>query len=160
MPAKKKRARRTPEQMIADLEAKIAEVKRRAERKKIAKDPALRQIKAAVRSVDKAVELTQDGATRKALEEARSTLAACLSLHGSEPQAASGKRAPRSRAGRKVDAEAVVDYLRSNPGSRGEQIADALGTDTRSLRPTLQALRNDEQVVSEGKGRATTYSLA
>jgi hypothetical protein len=160
MPAKKKRARRTAEQMIADLEAKIAEVKRRAERKKIAKDPALRQIKAAVRSVDKAMELTQDGATRKALEESRSTLAACLSLHGSEPQAASATMKPRLRAGRKVDAEAVLDYLRANPGSRGEQIADALGTDTRSLRPTLQALRNDGQVTSEGKGRATNYSLA
>ena len=49
--------------------------------------------------------------------------------------------------------------MRANPDSRSEQIASALGTDTKSLRPVLQRLKADDQVGTEGKGRATTYSL-
>ena len=62
-----KRTRRTPEQLIAELEARIAQVKRRAETQKVKKDPALRHISMAVRSMDKAMAATQDAATKRRL---------------------------------------------------------------------------------------------
>ena len=111
-----------------------------------------------MRSIDKAMGATQDGATRKALAEARSNMAACLALHGVEVKG-TGPAAAASRRRTAVDAEAVLGYLRANPDSRSEQIASALGTDTKSLRPVLQRLKADDQVGTEGKGRATTYSL-
>ena len=46
-----KRTRRTPEQMIQDLQAEIERVKARAARAKAKKDPALRHVSAAVRAM-------------------------------------------------------------------------------------------------------------
>ena len=83
----KERKRRTPEQMIRDLEAEIARIKTRAEMKKAKRDPALRHVTAAVRSIDKAIDATTDAATKKALDEARATLSAVLALGGAAVQA-------------------------------------------------------------------------
>jgi len=60
---------------------------------------------------------------KKALTAARSSLSTCLGLDG-QPQ--------RRRAPNQIEdlAEALLAYVRSNPGQRGEQIATALGTDT------------------------------
>ena len=80
-----KRTRRTPEQMIEDLQAEIERVKARAAQAKVKKDPALRHINAAVKAIDKAADATGDAATRKALGEARATVAACLELAGAMP---------------------------------------------------------------------------
>jgi len=157
MSVSKKQGRRTPEEMIADLEAKIAEVKRRAARKKVQRDPALRQIKVALKSIDKAMVATQDVATRTALDEARSTLSACLTLHGVEMKSKSAVLFPHPRRSRQIDAGAVLEYLRAHPASRSEEIAAALGTDTKTLRPALQRLRSDDQARAQGQGRATTY---
>src|SRR5690242_12298349 len=76
------RTRRSEEQMIADLEAKIAQIKAKAEAKKARRDPSLRHISAALRSIDKALDASEDQATRAALDEARSTISACLQLNG------------------------------------------------------------------------------
>jgi hypothetical protein len=157
MSAKKKRTRRTPEQMIADLEARIAEVKSRAERKKVARDPALRHVKAAVRSIDKAMDASSDAATRKVLEEARTGLAACLTLKSVEGKGSRGVLSPQPRRSARVDPQTVLEHLVLNPGSRSEQIAAALGTDTKALRPALQKLKAEGQARTEGKGRATSY---
>ena len=150
-----RRTRRTAEQMIKDLERKIAEVKARAERKKVQKDPALRHISGAVRSIDKAVQATSDAATRKALEDARTTLGACLSLNGVEPK--KGVLTPR-RAAAKVEPKAVLAYLKDHPGSSGEQIAEAVGADTASVRPVLKGLIAEGQAKSRGKARGTRYA--
>ena len=77
-----KRTRRTPEQIIAELEARIASVKRRAETQKVRKNPAMRHLAGAIRSIDKALAATQDAATRAAVGEARTALAAVLTLNG------------------------------------------------------------------------------
>src|SRR5439155_24150703 len=92
------RTRRTSEHVIADLEAKIAALKHRAAQKKVKRDPALKHVSAALRSIEKAMAETGDATTTKALEEVRVSLSACLSLNagavipslGSAP-----KRAPR-----------------------------------------------------------------
>ena len=80
-----KRTRRTPDQIIADLQAEIARVKARAAQAEVRKDPALRHISGAVRAIDKAMGETNDKATRTELAEARATLSACLALNGAEP---------------------------------------------------------------------------
>ena len=60
----KKRTRRTPEQKIADLKAKIERIKARAAQAKVKKDPTLRHISGAVRAIDKAAAATKDAVTR------------------------------------------------------------------------------------------------
>lgn len=150
-----KRTRRTEETMIQDLEAKIAEIKARAERKKIKRDPAVKHVVAAVRSIDKAMSETQDRAVRTALEEARSTLSACLSLSGVAPKGGDGVLVPRGR--RSVDEGALFDHVQKHPGQRGEQIAAALGTDTKSMRPTMRRLIDERKVRTKGERRGMVY---
>jgi hypothetical protein len=153
-----RRQRRTDEQIIADLQRKIEQVKRNAERKKAKRDPSLRHVSAALRSIDKAVAHTGDAATRNALGEARATLAACLALNGAvAPKAGRGVLVPRRSANGKVEPERVLQYLQAHPGSRAEDIAAALGTDAFSLRPSLQQLRAAATVRAEGKARAMRY---
>jgi len=149
----KKRRRKTAEEKIAELQAEIERVKARAAQAKAKKDPALRHISGAVRSIDKAAEATQDSATKKALAEARATLAACLALNKAAPgpvKAAARRAAP--------DAEKVLAYIRKNPGSRSEEICAELGTDAASLRGVLHQLRDKKRVKVEGKARATRYT--
>jgi hypothetical protein len=157
MEAMKKRNRRSPEERIKELESKIAQVKARAERAKVAKDPALRHVKAALKGIDKALNATQDGAMRAALDEARTTLGACLTLHGEESKGARGTLVPQPRNQAKVELETLLNFLVKHPGSRSEGIAAALRTDTRALRPALQQLRAEGRARTEGQGRATRY---
>jgi hypothetical protein len=99
---------------------------------------------------------TTDVATRKALEQTRATLGACLAMSGVTPKG----RAARSVAGAHVDPAAVLSYLQAHPGSRSEDIAAGLGTDTAGVRPALVGLKTSGRVVVEGKARATRYRVA
>jgi len=47
----------------------------------------------------------------------------------------------------------------SSTRSCGEQVADAMGTDTATLRPVMKALIVAGQVESTGKGRGTRYAV-
>jgi hypothetical protein len=152
-----KRIRRTPEQIIAELESRIAQVKRRAETQKVKKDPALRHISGAVRSMDKAMAATQDAATRTAVGEARTALAAVLTLNGVVVGGGSKARGASVNGGVKPDAERVARYIADHPGSRAEDIATALGTETAQLRPALLKLKGLGAVEPKGKARATRY---
>jgi len=156
MAANKKRARRSPQQMIEDLQQEIERIKTRAAQAKVKKDPALRHISSAVRSIDKALQETKDAPIRKALGEARATLTACLELAGVSPD----KGTLVSQRAARVEPEAVVSYLKSHPGSSGEDIAKALGTDTKTLRPAMRKLLEAGQAKSKGKARGMRYFLA
>jgi cell division protein FtsN len=61
--AVERRHRRTPEEMIADLQRRIEQVKRNAERKKVKRDPTLRHVSAVLRSIDKALAATSGATT-------------------------------------------------------------------------------------------------
>lgn len=154
------RVRRNEEQLIADLEARIAALKARAEARKVQRDPAVKPVKQALRAIDAASSLTKDSAIRQALDEARATLSACLSLQG-VPQQASATGAPRARvrvaAGAAVSVEAVLAHVRAHPGRRGEEISLALGTDSRSLRVPMKQLIADKKVKTKGQRRGMTY---
>ena len=158
MSASQHRNRRTPEELVADLQAKIAQIKARAEQAKVKRDPALRHMSGAVRSIDKALSGTRDGATRSALAEARATLAACLALHGATTGAGGGTLSPRSRRAGALDPERVLSYLEQHPGSRSEEIAGSLGADAATLRSALHRLRDEGKIKVEGKARATRYT--
>ncbi len=152
-----KRKRRSSHEMIADLEAQIARVQARAERRKAKKDPTLRHIAAAVRSIDKALAESEDVATRQALDEARATLTAVLSLNAATPKAGRGGVAVQGNRGRQVQREDVLQYITSHAGSRCEDIAATIGADTKAVSSVLRSLRTEEKVRSEGQARGTTY---
>jgi hypothetical protein len=152
-----KRTRRSAEERIEALKAEIERIKTRAAESKVKKDPALRHISGAVRSLDKALTATKDAATRTALAEARTTLTACLSLHGANAPSGTGRVGRTRRAGAPA-ADEVLAYLRKHPGSRSEEMAAELGTDTGALRPVLHQLRDDGRLRVDGKARATRYT--
>jgi hypothetical protein len=153
-----KRSRRSPEELVAELQAKITKIKARAEQAKAKRDPSLRHISGAVRSIDKAMGEPDDKATRAALAEARATLAACLTL-GEAKNGGTATLVPRQRR-EKPDSERVLAYIAKHPGSSSEDICAELGTDAVSLRNVLHDLRDQGRVKVEGKARATRYSAA
>lgn len=157
-PEKRTRNVRTPEQMIEDLEKQIEQVKRRAAAKKVKKDPSLRHINGAIRSIDKALSSSEDKPTREALTEARTGLAAILTLSGALVPTGRGGRAKPRGVGPVIEEGTLLDYIRAHPGQRTEEIAVGLGTDTSGIRAALVALKQGGRVESEGKARATRYS--
>lgn len=73
---------RTEAERVAELEAKIAAIKARGERKKARANPAVRLTVGAVKLLDKALNATTDGVARRTLEEARTALGAFVSTQG------------------------------------------------------------------------------
>lgn len=152
-----RRERRGVDQMIADLEAKIAAIRAREAERKAKADPALRHVKSALRSVDKALEAAEDAELREGLGEARAALGAVL---GAKIGGAGdgGPRVRRSASEIGDLADALLNYVRSNPGQRGEQIAAALATDTKTIRPVMKRLIGAGKIATEGQRRGMTYT--
>jgi predicted ArsR family transcriptional regulator len=156
------RVRRSAEQLISDLQKQIEQIKARAERKKITKSPALRHMNAALRAIEKAMASCEDNATRKALNDAQATLTACLSLNGVAKTsigngASAGSRERRSGGDVEAMSERLLDYVLKHPGERGEQIATALGTDTKTMRLPMKKLIADGKVSTRGERRGMAY---
>lgn len=152
-------ARRTAQQQIEQLEAKIKAIQERAARKSVRANPAIKHMSAALRSINKALNASDDTVLRKALDEARATLNACLSLVGVTPKAAKGTLAPRGRArgSSRPDPDALIKFVKSKPGSNSEQLSAALGTDAASMRPVMHELIAAGKLRTEGQRRGTRY---
>ncbi|MEO6711722.1 MAG: hypothetical protein ABI054_14325 [Planctomycetota bacterium] len=154
-------ARSSTEDRIKRLEDQIRTIKERAERKSVRSNPAIKFMAAALRSIEKAMKATEDAALRKALDEARATVSACLSLSGVTAKSARGVLTPRARSSSaatgRPDAESLLKYVKSNPGSRSEELTAAMGTDAASIRPLMHALIADGQVRTEGQRRGMRY---
>ena len=154
------RKRRSPEEMIKDLEDQITQVRARAQRRKVKVDPALRHVNAALSSIDKALDVSEDIATRQALDEARVTLSAILSLNVAVPNTRSIRGAAvRSRGGSQIQPQAVLEFIANHLGSRCEDIAAAIGADTKAMSPVLKNLKAGGKLRSEGHARGTRYFL-
>jgi len=144
------RRRRTLEQMISALEAQIDAIKRR-EAKKV--DPALRHVRAALNALGKARDAAEDARTRRSIEDAHATLGALVGEDGAVARRT--RRSPSEIADLSVS---LLAYLRAIPGQRGEEIAAALGTDTKTIRPVMKHLIADGKVTTQGQRRGMTYA--
>ncbi len=97
-----KRARRSPEEVIAGLKAKIADVEQRAAAKELKQSGAIKRTLSIVRNIDKALDEAQDEGInnlRHSLAEARGPLEEFLNERGVKlPKA----RVPRGRKPKKA----------------------------------------------------------
>src|SRR5689334_20621250 len=143
--------RSSTEDRIKRLEDQIKAIKERAERKNARSNPAIKFMGAALRSIEKAMSSTEDAALRKALDEARATVSACLSLSGVSAKSAKGLLTPRARGSSgRPDADNLLKYVKSNPGSRSEELTAALGTNAAAIRPVMHELIAAGRVRTEG----------
>lgn len=81
-PAKKSTNRRTPQQIVADLEAKIARVHEREATKAVRAEPAIKLTAAAIRALNKALGEAEERELVEALTTARGTLSTYLEGRG------------------------------------------------------------------------------
>ena len=157
--------KRTTEERIQELQAKIEAIKNRDERKQARSKPETRFLLAALHAIDKGLNATQDAVLRTALDEARATVSSCLGLLGVTPKvsktgALKVRRKVASTSNTAIDADAVLRYIRNNAGQKGEVIAAEFETDTATLRTVLKELAAQGAIKSQGKGRGTTYMPA
>jgi hypothetical protein len=159
--APQRRQRRGIEERIALLEAKIAAVKEREARRRAKADPVLRSVSAALRSIDKALAAAGDAASRKTLGSARSALESLVTQGASnDALSPAPARTRRSSSDLASLGDSLLEYVRSHPGQRSEQIAQAMGTDTATLRPAMKRLIEAGKVRTEGQRRGMTYDPA
>ena len=92
---------RSADDRVRELEAKIAGIRSRDERRRAKANPAIRHATMAVKLIDKSASETSDTAARKALEDARGALSAWLALDGM------------------VLSNAAADASEKTPGKRG-----------------------------------------
>jgi hypothetical protein len=162
-PSAQARVRRDSDQLIAALEGKIEAIKARAARKRAKSNPAVRFTVAAIRSMDKAMSAATDAVLRKALEEARGGLTAYLALQGVVPAARAGTQTRvvrRSTEALEQTGASLLDYLREHPGQRSEDIATALGSDTKAIRRPMQSLLAERKIKTTGARRGMRYYAA
>jgi hypothetical protein len=79
---KKKRIRRTDEQLIQDLQEEIERLRKRAQTRKAKRSPSLKHTLAAVRAIDMALETASDASLKLALQNSREYLSAYLKMEG------------------------------------------------------------------------------
>jgi hypothetical protein len=152
------RVERSIQERIQALETQIEALKQRKVRKQLHRDPAQKQLHAAVRSIDKALAATSDHALRESLGEARNTLTACMALNGAAPR---GTLEPKARrAVGAVTEDALLAHVRLHPGQRSEQISAAIGANSDAIRPVMKRLIQAGRVRTQGQKRATSYSVA
>ncbi len=96
----KQRYRRSDDELIADLKERIAQLKARAETKKLKTSPSMKRTLNIVRNIDKALEEAQDEKNndlRRILVDARAPIATYLGEQGVKMPKPRGPRGRRPR---------------------------------------------------------------
>lgn len=149
--------RRGLEQRIAELDAKLVALRQRIAAKR---NPALKHVLEAQRALDRAIEACEEVAHRRKLTMAQEILEGFSAGGSAFDEDGVVPAAPRRgrRAGGAIDEETLLAHVRAHPGQRGEQISQALGLDTKALRPVMKRLIAAGKVRTEGQRRGMTYS--
>ena len=71
-----------------------------------------------------------------------------------------GKRGKRSTHQVAQAGERLMIYIKKNPGMRGEQIASAFKTDSKTIRLPLQRLIAEKKIKTKGQRRGMSYHPA
>ena len=147
-----RRKRRTPEEMIEDLQAEISRLR---ESQKAKSSPAHKQTKAALRALGKALDLAKeedDADLERNLTRAIETLEGSS---GSDP--AAGRRIRRSAEDVAALSIAIWDALKAQPGLSISELADAVESTPKEVRGPLIKLVEGDRARKEGERRATKY---
>src|SRR5678816_1216062 len=103
---------------------------------------------------------------RSALEEVLATLQqgglqtgsrAGRPAKASRPMRAAKKGGRRSAEHVEQMGQSLYDYVKKNPGQRGEQIAKAMRTDVGTMRLPMRKLIADKRIKTKGQRRGMTY---
>jgi hypothetical protein len=97
---KERRPNRSAEQIVADLEAKIASVRAREERKKRMADPVVKYARGASKLIEKGIAAANDPVTKKALQDALLAVNGCVGIEGGEMLSTVVERVEARRRGR------------------------------------------------------------
>lgn len=147
-----KRKRRSPEEMIQDLQAEIERIREDAKAKA---SPAHKQVKAALRSLTKAQSFAAeegDADLEKAIERSIDALAA-----GTGRATSSSGRTRRSPEELEAFSAAIWDTLAERPGLSISALAAALETTSKDVRGPLKGLMDAGHVRKKGERRGTQY---
>lgn len=96
----RRRKRRSPEEMIEDLQKQISDLKVRAEAKKLKESPAIKAAASAVKAIDKCVKIAEeeeDTALRHVLADAREPLETYLAEQGMRLSKTRRPKGPRPK---------------------------------------------------------------
>ena len=99
-PLRKRRKRRTPEEIISDLQEEIRRVRARQKAREIKSSPAHRAALSAIKAIDKALEVAAkegDSVLRHTLADSRKALGAYLEKKGMELPKANLPKGPKPR---------------------------------------------------------------
>jgi hypothetical protein len=100
---------------------------------------------------------------RDTLDQIRATLAGEIAAPRRTPTRAApavAKRGRRSSEGVAEMGEKLLAFVKSNPGKRGEEIAQALRTDVKTMRLPMLRLIAAKQIKTEGERRGMKYFVA
>lgn len=149
--------RRGLEERIAELDAKLVDLRQKIAAKR---NPALKHVRDAQKALDRAIEACEEVTHHRKLTMAQEILQGIFSGGPYPDDDGTVMAAPRRtrRSGGAIDEETLLAHVRANPGQRGEQISQALGLDTKTLRPVMKRLIAAGKVRTEGQRRGMTYS--
>lgn len=152
------RTRRSPDEQIAALQARIDAIRERQEHRTARGSPAVRHACAVVRAIDRAWHGSADLALSMALADARRTLVGCLAQRGVRIQAtAESRRGPRAPTRFGVLTEKLHEYVIAHPGVNPQRVRSELDVDAATLRRAVNGLIRGGKVRREGAAGRTAY---
>jgi hypothetical protein len=164
---------RVVEKTEPSLEQRLADIDRRA-RDRAAEEKrslATHYVTEARGKFRRAVSNTTDENVRTAYEELQRLERLTAGTAGPESNGSDGSSGGEEKTGRRerrsgealrADAEKLVEYLKSNPGSKSAAVMDATGVSVRpplNLRSFIQKYMPEAKLRTDGVKASTTYSI-